>query len=86
MTDETHDDKDLRERLMLQAAGISGLPREDFDENASLEMLGLDSSDAVILAMQIEEIIEQEVEVGIFLRVETVGDAIDEILRGRNKA
>jgi len=85
MTDEKPTDGGLRQRLVQQAVAMSGMPREEFDEKASLDTLGLDSSDAVILAMQIEEILDEEVEVGIFLRVETIGDAIDEILRSRTK-
>lgn len=81
MTSKTNRRDELREQLMLQAAAIAGISREDFSGNDSLDTLGLDSSDAVILAMQIEEVVGGEVDVGIFLRVETVGEAIDEIVR-----
>ena len=55
-------------------------------EETNLESLGLDSSDAVVLAMEVEELTGLEVEVGLFLRCATVAEAATEIIAIANRA
>jgi acyl carrier protein len=71
----------LRTRVIGKAAELAGIPATDFDPASTLESVGLDSSDAVILAMEVEETTGVEIDVGIFLRFETIGEAADEIQR-----
>ncbi len=72
---------ELQERIVRKAAELAGIERGDFSADSTLESLGLDSSDAVVLAMEIEEATGVEIDVGIFLRFETIGEAADEIAR-----
>jgi acyl carrier protein len=74
-------ENDTRTRVMRKAAELAGMDVEQLDSATSLESLGLDSSDAVILALEIEEATDQEIDVGIFLRFETLLEAADEIAR-----
>ncbi len=73
--------QDVRRQVWEKAAELSGLDVEDVAGDATLESLGLNSSDAVILAMEIEEAAGQEIDVGIFLRFETLAEAAEEIAR-----
>lgn len=70
----------LKERILARAAELAGVPRQDVRQETELELIGLDSSDAVILAMEAEEYIGQDVDVGIFLRFTAVGEAVDDLL------
>ncbi len=77
MTKQT--DESLRARVIGKAAELAGISADDFDPASTLESVGLDSSDAVILAMEVEEVTGIEIDVGIFLRFETIGEAADAI-------
>ena len=79
MTQE-NDDR-LRSRVLGKAAELAGIEVGEFDPASTLESIGLDSSDAVILAMEVEEATGVEIDVGIFLRFETIAEAADEIAR-----
>jgi acyl carrier protein len=72
---------DLAQEIRLKIAEVAGTDVVEIGQTATLEGLGLDSSDAVILAMEVEELIGREVDVGVFLRCETIGEAIGEVLR-----
>ncbi len=72
---------DVRQNVLRKTAELAGLEVHQLDGDATLESLGLDSSDAVILAMEVEELVGVEIDVGIFLRFETVAEAADEIER-----
>jgi acyl carrier protein len=77
-----HDETDdILARVLGKAAELAAVDPESIDRASSLETLGLDSSDAVVLAMEIEEATGVEIDVGIFLRFETIGEAADEIAR-----
>ena len=71
----------LRRRVWEKAAELTGLDVKDLDPQSSLESLGLSSSDAVILAMEVEEAVGREVDVGVFLRFETISEAVEAIVR-----
>jgi hypothetical protein len=73
------DNDSIITRAWAKAAEVSGIAPEQINRGSTLESLGLSSSDAVILAMEIEEIVGGPVDVGIFLRHETLGGAINEI-------
>jgi len=74
------DQANFKERILARTAELAGVPREDVHATTTLEAVGLDSSDAVVLALEAEEFAGQEVDVGIFLRFPTIGDAIDDLL------
>jgi acyl carrier protein len=73
------DHAEIMRRVWEKAAELSGLPASQIDTEATLESLGLSSSDAVILAMEIEEVTDKPIDVGVFLRHETIAEAIAEI-------
>ena len=75
----TRDRSELERRAWGKAAELSGLSADSIDPHSTLESLGLSSSDAVILAMEIEEVTGVEIDVGVFLRHETIEEAINEI-------
>jgi acyl carrier protein len=71
----------IRERIYVRTAELAGLQADQINSETSLESVGLDSSDAVILAMEVEEMTGVEVDVGIFLRFSNLGEAVDELTR-----
>jgi len=71
----------ITELVIKRTAELADVPPEQITDDTTLESLGLDSSDAVILAMELEELTGREIDVGIFLRFETLGAACDEIER-----
>jgi acyl carrier protein len=70
----------VREMVFNSVAGLAGVPPASITEETNLESLGLDSSDAVVLAMEVEELTGVEIEVGLFLRCATVAEAATEII------
>jgi acyl carrier protein len=71
----------VRQRVYARTAELAGLSAEDIGAETTLDSAGLDSSDAVILAMEVEELTGKEIDVGIFLRFTTLGEAVEELLR-----
>jgi acyl carrier protein len=69
----------VREMVFNTVAGLAGVSPASITDETNLESLGLDSSDAVVLAMEVEELIGAEIEVGLFLRCATVAEAAAEI-------
>jgi acyl carrier protein len=69
----------IMDRIVTRAAELADVASEEITDETSFESLGLDSSDAVILAMEAEEFIGQEIDVGIFLRFATLREAATEI-------
>ena len=65
----------------LLTAELAGCPADTIGAQTTLEDVGLDSSDAVILVMEVEEMAGREIDVGIFLRFATLGEAVDELAR-----
>lgn len=72
---------DLLTAILARVADMAGLDASKVTASATLESLGLDSSDAVVLAMEAEELIGREVDVGLFLRCATIGEAIAEAVQ-----
>ena len=70
----------LKARIFARTAELAGVPPESVVPETTLEAVGLDSSDAVILALEAEEHVGVEVDVGIFLRFATLGEAVDELV------
>ena len=70
----------LRETVLESVAGLAGVAPASITDETNLESLGLDSSDAVVLAMEVEELTGLEIEVGLFLRCATVAEAATEIV------
>ena len=73
--------EEIAARIYSRTAELAGLSACDVGPRTTLEGIGLDSSDAVILALELEELLGTEVDVGVFLRFTTLGDALDEIRR-----
>jgi acyl carrier protein len=73
--------QELRNRLYSRMAELAGCPVQSINSETTLEDVGLDSSDAVILAMEVEEIAGHEIDVGVFLRFATLGEAVEELAR-----
>jgi acyl carrier protein len=71
----------IRERVYARTAELAGLSAEDISAQTTLDSAGLDSSDAVILALEVEELTGIEIDVGIFLRFATLGEAVEELVR-----
>jgi acyl carrier protein len=71
----------IRERVYARTAELAGLSAEDISAQTTLDSAGLDSSDAVILALEVEELTGTEIDVGIFLRFSTLGEAVEELVR-----
>lgn len=71
----------LRSGIYQKVAELAGVEPDAIDEQTTLESLGLDSSDAVVLAMEAEKVAQREIEVAIFLRNETIAMAAAEIER-----
>jgi hypothetical protein len=71
----------LKARIYARTAELAGVPPGLVTSETTLESAGLDSSDAVILALEAEEYLEREVDVGIFLRFATLGEAVEELAR-----
>ena len=78
----------VREMVFDSVAGLAGVSPASITDVTNLESLGLDSSDAVVLAMEVEELTGLEIEVGLFLRCATVAEAAAEItaIAGRGAA
>ena len=78
----------VREMVFNTVAGLAGVSPASITDVTNLESLGLDSSDAVVLAMEVEELTGLEIEVGLFLRCATVAEAAAEItaIAGRGAA
>jgi acyl carrier protein len=51
------------------------------DLNATLDALGIDSADAVILAAEAEDHLGLEIDADLFLRFPTIREALDELVR-----
>jgi acyl carrier protein len=71
----------MYDRVWQKTAELAGLEPKDLDPACTLESLGLDSSDAVVLAMELEEMTGRSIDVGIFLRFETIEEAALEVAR-----
>jgi acyl carrier protein len=74
-------DRATYDRVWQKTAELAGLAPGDLDPACTLESLGLDSSDAVVLAMELEEMTGRSIDVGIFLRFETIAEAAAEVAR-----
>ena len=71
--------EEIKVRLYARTAELAGLALADIGPLTTLEGIGLDSSDAVLLALEVEELVGTEVDVGVFLRFSTIGEALEEL-------
>jgi acyl carrier protein len=78
-------DNELRAQILAKTAALAGVSPETLTDESTLDSLGLDSSDAVVLAMEVEELTGREIEVGLFLRFATVAEAAAEIVKQVNQ-
>lgn len=79
MIDKT--DGEIRQRIFEKVAQLAGVDASEVGAEATLDSLGLDSADAVVLAMEVEEVAGREIDVGIFLRHPTIDQATTEIVK-----
>ncbi len=75
---------ELEKRIFHRTADLANVAPTEITAETTLESVGLNSSDAVILAMEVEEFAGVEVDVGTFLRFETLGEAIADLARVLN--
>lgn len=73
--------EDLQRLVFAKTAVVAGLEPEEIGPDTTLESAGLDSSEAVIVAMEIEEVIGIELDPGVFLRFANLGEVADELTR-----
>jgi acyl carrier protein len=78
--------EEFRSHLYARVAALADMPIEQVGPDTTLESAGLDSSDAVVLAMEMEEFLGKEIDVGIFLRFKTLAEATQELLRSTRLA
>ena len=71
----------IKARICARVAELADLSPDEIGAETTLENVGLDSSDAVILALDVEELTGKEIDVGIFLRFSTLGEALEEVVR-----
>lgn len=74
-------DGDIRQRIIEKVAELAGMDTSEVGAEATLDSLGLDSADAVVLAMEVEEAAGREIDVGVFLRHPTIEEATAEIVK-----
>jgi acyl carrier protein len=67
--------------MVQRISEVAGKPPDAVDVNATLEALGVDSADAVILAAEAEDYLGREVDADLFLRCPTIREALDELVR-----
>ncbi len=72
----------VRRMIFQRVAELAGTTEATLNDETTLESLGLDSADAVVLAMEIEQLTGTEIDVGLFLRCGTIAEAATEIARG----
>lgn len=72
---------DVRTLVLKKTADLAGIQPEEITDATNLDSLGLDSADAVVLAMELEQATGREIEVGVFLRCETIAETAAEIAR-----
>lgn len=72
---------DVRTLVLKKTADLAGIQPEEITDATNLDSLGLDSADAVVLAMEVEQATGREIEVGVFLRCETIAETATEIAR-----
>ncbi|WP_421726230.1 acyl carrier protein [Bauldia sp.] len=71
----------VRQIVIEKTADLAGIKPDEITAETNLEALGLDSADAVVLAMEVEQATGREIEVGLFLRCETISDAAAELAK-----
>jgi len=72
---------DVRTLVLRKTADLAGISPEAITDETNLDSLGLDSADAVVLAMEVEQATGREIEVGVFLRCDTIAETAAEIAR-----
>jgi acyl carrier protein len=73
--------EELRQLVFAKTALVAGLEPSEIGPDTTLESAGLDSSEAVIVAMEIEETIGIELDPGVFLRFANLGEVAEELAR-----
>jgi acyl carrier protein len=72
---------ELREKVFRSVAELAGVPLSSLAYDTTLEAIGLDSADAVVLAMEVEQLTGREIDVALFLRCATIAEAAAEIAK-----
>ncbi len=71
----------IQRLVFAKTAAVAGLEPGEIGPDTTLESAGLDSSEAVIVAMEIEEVIGIELDPGVFLRFANLGEVAEELAR-----
>jgi acyl carrier protein len=72
---------EVRKMVFHRVSELAGVDSSSLGDDATLESVGLDSADAVVLAMEVEQIVSKEIDVGLFLRCATIAEAAAEIAK-----
>ena len=72
---------ELRDKVFQSVAELAGIAPSSLGDDTTLESLGLDSADAVVLAMEVEQFVRKEIDVGLFLRCPTIAEAATELAK-----
>jgi acyl carrier protein len=75
------DTEEVRAIVLRSVAQMAGVQLSELEDATTLESLGFDSTDAVVLAMEVERTIGVEIDVGLFFRCATIAEAASEIAK-----
>jgi acyl carrier protein len=70
---------DLTSFIIGRLSEYTGIPAGEIVAMQTFEAIGLQSSDAVVLAAELEELLAKEIDVDLFLRCSTLDEALTEI-------
>lgn len=73
--------QEIRALIFERIAEIAGVPSSTLADDSTLESVGLDSADAVVLAMEVEQVLKTQIDVALFLRCATIAEAASEIAK-----
>ena len=72
---------DLTSFIVGRLSEYTGIPVVRIDVTQTFEAIGLQSSDAIVLAAELEELLARELDVDLFLRCSTLDEVLAEIAR-----
>ena len=72
---------EIQKLLWDKLLELTEIEINEVNPSLTLDELGLDSNDAIVLAMEIEELLGKEIDVAVFMRFETIDESFQEIER-----
>jgi len=77
---------DLTNFIVGRLSEYTGIPACEIIATQTFEAMGLQSSDAVVLAAELEGFLAREIDIDLFLRCSTLDEALKEIANMTNNA